>query len=484
MIPLGGVVVNFSDRVLGAPVRAEPVRARLETGLEEGFEHQLQGCLHDPVSHGRDAQPTELAVRLRDHHLPHRDRLERPALQLGTDVAQKHLNPDPGLDPGHRGPVDPGCSRPGVGSDAFPRHRQERRVVNQVEQIIKPATGIPGRPTVQLGLHPSYRQKGPSIAGPVPGAGIHRRISDHHSPSLSDTLPPFPMWPALLASEYYGGSAPPTAFSRQRTYPPKDRPRVVPVFTVVRSTGEVSGFAPAVSSWLRRRPSPRPAGPSTSHRSDSSPPAPAAWRAAETGRYAPLSSPYPPGSSWSTIKRRYNTGSLRIPSRLAHQTRPIRQCWTVLTSSRLLPPSPAFPGSGCRQLHPTATTARRRRSLTSIRNNSASRRTMCSSTPRVFTPASRSFFPTRAFASTSIASQQVCQSTPRWRASADTVVSSWLSAAVAQATDRVVSTARAGARSCSSLNVAVVHIGSRHRQIRFSQRTSVTRPKQGASCSR
>jgi hypothetical protein len=162
-------------------------------------------------------------------------------------------------------------------------------------------------------------------------------------------------------------------------------PRTVPMFTVVRSTGEAPGFAPAASSWLRRRPSPRPAGPSTSDRPDSSPPAPAARLQPQTSRYAPLSSPHPPGSSWPTMKRRDNTGSLRIPSRLAHQTRPIRQCWTVLTLSRLLPPSPAFPGSGCRQLHPTATTAKRRRSPTSIRNNSASWRTMCSSTPRVFT---------------------------------------------------------------------------------------------------
>jgi hypothetical protein len=51
-------------------------------------------------------------------------------------------------------------------------------------------------------------------------------------------------------------------------------------------------------------------------------------------------------------------------------------------------------------------------------------RQMCSSTPSVFTPASLEGFPTRAFASTSIASQQVCQSTPKCRASADTVVSS------------------------------------------------------------
>jgi hypothetical protein len=67
------------------------------------------------------------------------------------------------------------------------------------------------------------------------------------------------------------------------------------------------------------------------------------------------------------MKRCDNTGSLRMPSRLARPTRPIRQCWAVLTLSRLLPPFPAFPGSGCRQLHPTATTAKRRRSLTFIR---------------------------------------------------------------------------------------------------------------------
>jgi hypothetical protein len=52
------------------------------------------------------------------------------------------------------------------------------------------------------------------------------------------------------------------------------------MFTVVRSTGEASGFAPAASSWLRRRPSPRPAGPSTSDRPDSSPPTPATRLAA------------------------------------------------------------------------------------------------------------------------------------------------------------------------------------------------------------
>jgi len=59
------------------------------------------------------------------------------------------------------------------------------------------------------------------------------------------------------------------------------------------------------------------------------------------------------------LKGRNSTGSSRIPSRLAHRARSIRQCWTGATLSRLLPPSPPTRGSGCLQLHPAATTARR-----------------------------------------------------------------------------------------------------------------------------
>ena len=72
-----------------------------------------------------------------------------------------------------------------------------------------------------------------------------------------------------------------------------------------------------------------------------------------------------------------------------------------------------------------------------------------------------------------------CQSTPRWRASAETVVSSWVSASVAHRTARTVNTARGGARACSSLNVALGQAGSRQRQIRFSQRTNGTPAEAG-----
>jgi hypothetical protein len=75
--------------------------------------------------------------------------------------------------------------------------------------------------------------------------------------------------------------------------------------------------------------------------------------------YAPRTSPYPPGLSWRRFKRRnIGTDFSRRPSRLAHQARSLRQCKAVLTLSRLLPPSPPTRGSGCLQLHPTATAAR------------------------------------------------------------------------------------------------------------------------------
>ena len=104
------------------------------------------------------------------------------------------------------------------------------------------------------------------------------------------------------------------------------------------------------------------------------------------GGCAPLSSPYPPDLSSRKFKRRNSAGSSRIPSRLARRTRPIRQYQAVTALSGLLPPSPATPGSGCPQPHPAAATTGRRRSSTSIRNNSASWRTrgtsIASSRPR------------------------------------------------------------------------------------------------------
>ena len=94
--------------------------------------------------------------------------------------------------------------------------------------------------------------------------------SDITVPPCFLSLPPLSAFPT---SEYYDGSAPTAPFGRQRAYPQEGNElRRVPTFTAVRLTGEVPGFTPAASSWLRRRHSPRPAGPDTYRRSDSSPP--------------------------------------------------------------------------------------------------------------------------------------------------------------------------------------------------------------------
>ncbi len=192
-------------------------------------------------------------------------------------------------DPGHRGPVHPRRPRPRVPRDALPRHHQERRVTDQVVQIVKPATGIPGRPTMQLGLRPPYRHLRPVFLGPDDGAGVHRRVFGHHSPSL---LPLAAVLPQVAGSPGPGvlRRLRPTRTLRPATdlSPPKagNGLRMVPTFTAVRSTGEAPGFAPAVSSWLRRRPSPRPARPDTYNRPDSSPPPRSpGWRPHKVGTH-------------------------------------------------------------------------------------------------------------------------------------------------------------------------------------------------------
>lgn len=109
---------------------------------------------------------------------------------------------------------------------------------------------------------------------------------------------------------------------------------------------------------------------------------------------------------------------------------------------------------------------------------------MCSSTPRVTTPSSRAGSSRRLIASPSIASQAVCQSTPRCRANAETVVSSWARASVAQTTALAVSLARGAISGWDSENVATGHPGSGQRQTRLRHLISTGAPNAAASCTR
>jgi hypothetical protein len=109
-------------------------------------------------------------------------------------------------------------------------------------------------------------------------------------------------------------------------------------------------------------------------------------------------------------------------------------------------------------------------------------RQMCSSTPMVLMPCSRSGRLISPWAAWAMAFMQVSHATPRRRASAETVVSSCRSASTAHAIARAVSLARGSATRCCSVQVPRGHAGSGQRQIRLDQRTRTGRPKHGASC--
>lgn len=150
--------MNLGDRVLSAPHRAEAVADRLEARLENRLQDQHQGSLHEPVHRDGYPQPPELPrlPGLRDQALPDRQRGERPRSELLAGVAQEGRDVGRiGDEPGNH-PVHARRARSLVAPHPFPRDHKEVRMTDEVEQIIKPAAGVPGRPVVQLGLHPPY----------------------------------------------------------------------------------------------------------------------------------------------------------------------------------------------------------------------------------------------------------------------------------------------------------------------------------------
>src|SRR6266498_4296219 len=156
----GGQMLDLRDRGMRAPVRAEPIRARLEIRLEDGLEHQFQASLDQPVSDSRNTEFAELPALLRYQNPTHLDRPELTRLQRIPDLPQKRLDPHPGLDLAGSSPIDSRSVSALIRGHAFPRDPQERPIINKVEQVTETTTRIPGRPQVQLGLHPRYRKLG------------------------------------------------------------------------------------------------------------------------------------------------------------------------------------------------------------------------------------------------------------------------------------------------------------------------------------
>jgi hypothetical protein len=235
--------------------------------------------------------------------------------------------------------------------------------VDQVEQIMKPARVVGSRPVMQLDLHLPYQQVRRMWVGPA-DAGIHRRVLPTlQSSPCSNTLPSFPLWPAFPASEYYDGSAPSTPCRQATCLSAPGHPGRAAA--TERKRGR---FPRSLSSGQRVRHPALPLRhrhgyavdlhrdlPGQAHGTLPEVPQPST----NDGRVRAANQPRSTGFELADLSRGLNTGSSRMPSRLAHQARPIRQYQADPTSSRLLPPPPPSRGSGCRQLHPTATTARR-----------------------------------------------------------------------------------------------------------------------------
>ena len=215
--------MDLGDRVVRAAVGAKAVGARAEVRLPDRLEHQLERGLHHAVPHGRDAQPAHPAAGLGDHPFPHGQGNELAGLQIGPQLGEEGLLAAHHADVAGGRPVHSGGARPLVAPHPVPCHPQESRVGDEVEQIIKSAAGLLGRPSVQLGLDPQYPR--PRLIEARPRrAGIHRRPPGMPARPLLTCCRPWPC--ARLSRARTTTAAPPRsrAIGRRRARPPPTWP--------------------------------------------------------------------------------------------------------------------------------------------------------------------------------------------------------------------------------------------------------------------
>lgn len=132
-----------------------------------------------------------------------------PAVLPGVDLIVTVNEDGTGFSQCRDHPVHSRCAPTLVPPHPFPRHGEKVRVIDEVEQIIKPAAGIIGRPLVQLGLHPPYPRVGRLRVGPPRFTSVHQRLRPLQFLACMNPLDPFAMWTASPPSDYYESSAPP-----------------------------------------------------------------------------------------------------------------------------------------------------------------------------------------------------------------------------------------------------------------------------------
>ena len=128
-------VLHLGDRVLCPASGPKPIRTRLKIDLEDRFQHQLHGRLHDPVTDCCDPETTELPVRLGDHPLADRQRSVAPGPKLLTEPGQELRHAQLVFDVVGGIAVHTGRARPAVCPDPQPRDLQRDRVTDKVMEV-------------------------------------------------------------------------------------------------------------------------------------------------------------------------------------------------------------------------------------------------------------------------------------------------------------------------------------------------------------
>src|SRR5690606_21099328 len=354
-----------------------PVGTREEVRLEDRLQDQFQGSLDHPVADRVDSQVADLAARLGDPTLPHRQGPEGAGLQLGPQLRKEALQSAHVLDVVGGHAVHSGRACTLVAPHPHPPCKQEGRVADEIVQVIKPAERILRRPTGQLGLDLQYPAFG-RIRDLLQLVGIHQRPPGIPASALPTCWTPSPCTRLSRARTTTGPPPHPETVSWRRACPRsrlgrpvRGRSRMVPTFPVCRSARMGALLCPDSLAV----PTPQSFGTATGPEdfSDSGVGGPHVGQPRTASR--PRSTRLEPVQRLRSFNRRFLTYTfwprLPDPHRLAVPARPV----VVGAASR---PPRRPPGRTALSFYRTAATARRWRSCTTTRSHRTSWRTHAS----------------------------------------------------------------------------------------------------------
>src|SRR5262245_48953740 len=142
--------------VMGASPTSEPERGRIEVRLEDRFQNEFDGHLHQSVFQRWDAERPESSrlARLWYQPLANKFRLIDSAAQLLADFRKELFHPSrPLFDLSPRHPVRARRSASRVAGETLPSVAECAAITHQIEQVLEPLLEVRVTPSVQLALH-------------------------------------------------------------------------------------------------------------------------------------------------------------------------------------------------------------------------------------------------------------------------------------------------------------------------------------------